>query len=48
MSTFKRAPYAFIAIEPTRRLALELGVEVEWRPLTLDIPSYLGYDLRSR
>ncbi len=37
-----KSPYAFIAVEPTRRLALELGVEVDWRPLTLDIPSDLG------
>ncbi len=37
-----KSPYAFIAREPTRRMAAELGIEVDWRPLTLDIPSYLG------
>ena len=37
-----KSPYAFIAIEPTRAMAAGLGVEVDWRPFTLDIPSYLG------
>lgn len=37
-----KSPYAFIAREPTLALAAELGVAVDWRPLTLDIPSYLG------
>jgi 2-hydroxychromene-2-carboxylate isomerase len=37
-----KSPYAFIARAPTRALASELGIEVDWRPLTLDIPSYLG------
>lgn len=37
-----KSPYAFIAIEPTRAVARAAGVTVEWRPFTLDIPSYLG------
>ncbi len=37
-----KSPYAFIAIEPTRAMAASLGVAIEWRPFTLDIPSYLG------
>lgn len=37
-----KSPYAFIAIEPTRAMAAALGVRVDWRPFTLDIPSYLG------
>ncbi len=37
-----KSPYAFIAKDPTRALARQLGVRVDWRPLTLDIPSYLG------
>ncbi len=37
-----KSPYAFIAKDPTRQLARELGIAVDWRPLTLDIPSYLG------
>jgi 2-hydroxychromene-2-carboxylate isomerase len=37
-----KSPYAFIAIRPTRHMAEALGVEVDWRPFTLDIPSYLG------
>lgn len=37
-----KSPYAYIAIGPTRALADELGIEIDWRPFTLDIPSYLG------
>ncbi|MGE0621213.1 MAG: DsbA family protein [Pseudomonadales bacterium] len=37
-----KSPYAFIARDPTRAMARELGIEIDWRPLTLDIPSYLG------
>ncbi len=37
-----KSPYAFIAIEPTLDLERSLGVQFDWRPLTLDIPSYLG------
>lgn len=37
-----KSPYAYLAIEPTRRLATELGITVNWLPFVLDIPSYLG------
>jgi len=37
-----KSPYAFVAIEPTLALERTLGVQFDWRPLTLDIPSYLG------
>jgi len=37
-----KSPYAFIAKDPTRDLARALSVSIDWRPLTLDIPSYLG------
>lgn len=37
-----KSPYAFMAVAPTRALEEELGIEAEWRPLTLDIPSFLG------
>ncbi|MCR9269958.1 MAG: DsbA family protein [Hyphomonadaceae bacterium] len=37
-----KSPYAFVAIRPTLALEGELGVKFDWRPLTLDIPSYLG------
>lgn len=37
-----KSPYAFIAIEPTRAMAAAAGVPIDWRPFTLDIPSYLG------
>ena len=37
-----KSPYAFVAIRPTLALEAELGLKFDWRPLTLDIPSYLG------
>ena len=37
-----KSPYAYLAVEPTERMAASLGAAVDWRPLTLDIPSYLG------
>jgi 2-hydroxychromene-2-carboxylate isomerase len=37
-----KSPYAYIAIDPTRAMAQALGVSIDWRPFTLDIPSYLG------
>ena len=37
-----KSPYAFIAKDPTYALVDQLGIEIDWRPLTLDIPSYLG------
>ena len=37
-----KSPYAWIAIKPTREMASAAGVEIDWRPFTLDIPSYLG------
>jgi 2-hydroxychromene-2-carboxylate isomerase len=37
-----KSPYAFIAIEPTRAMATALDIAIDWRPFTLDIPSYLG------
>lgn len=37
-----KSPYAFVAIKPTLALEKSLGFDFDWRPLTLDIPSYLG------
>ena len=37
-----KSPYAFIALRPTLALEARLGEKFDWRPLTLDIPSYLG------
>ena len=37
-----KSPYAYLAIEPTRRLARQTGIAIDWVPYTLDIPSYLG------
>ena len=37
-----KSPYAFAAKDVTYALAAELNVEIDWRAVTLDIPSYLG------
>lgn len=37
-----KSPYAYLAVEPTRQMARELDVEINWLPFVLDIPSYLG------
>ena len=37
-----KSPYAFVALKPTFALERELQMQFDWRPLTLDIPSYLG------
>ncbi len=37
-----KSPYAFIAVQPTFELAEAVGIAIDWRPLTLDIPSFLG------
>lgn len=37
-----KSPYALVAIQPTLALERELGMAFDWRPLTLNIPSYLG------
>lgn len=43
-----KSPYAFVAIRPTLALEAELGMQFDWRPLTLDIPSYLGSARKSK
>jgi 2-hydroxychromene-2-carboxylate isomerase len=37
-----KSPYAYLAWQPTLEMARELDIAVDWRPLVLDIPSYLG------
>jgi 2-hydroxychromene-2-carboxylate isomerase len=37
-----KSPYAYLAKDPTYGIEDDLGIEVDWRPFTLDIPSYLG------
>jgi 2-hydroxychromene-2-carboxylate isomerase len=37
-----KSPYAFVATVPTYQIEDDFGIEIDWRPLTLDIPSYLG------
>ncbi len=37
-----KSPYAYLAKDPTYAIEEGLGIEIDWRPLTLDIPSYLG------
>ena len=37
-----KSPYAYLAKEPTRALIDEFDISIDWRPLTLNIPSFLG------
>src|SRR5258708_15728159 len=37
-----KSPYAYLAKDAAYRLERESGVEIDWRPYTLDIPAYLG------
>tara|TARA_B100000029_G_scaffold494077_1_gene557383 strand:+ start:185 stop:865 length:681 start_codon:yes stop_codon:yes gene_type:complete len=37
-----KSPYAFLAKDPAYQLEEEFNIEIDWRLLTLDIPSYLG------
>ncbi len=37
-----KSPYAYLAKDPSWALGDEFGIEIDWRPFTLDIPSYLG------
>ena len=37
-----KSPYAYLAKDPTMAMGDRLGIEIDWRPFTLDIPSYLG------
>lgn len=37
-----KSPYAYLAVAPTRRLARDCGVRLDWLPYTLNIPDYLG------
>lgn len=43
-----KSPYAFVAIQPTLELESKLKMRFDWRPLTLDIPSYLGSATKSQ
>ncbi|MBQ0772013.1 MAG: DsbA family protein [Sphingomonadales bacterium] len=43
-----KSPYAFAAIRPTLALETALDMRFDWRPLTLDIPSYLGSARKSK
>lgn len=37
-----KSPYAYLAVGPARELENETGIQFDWLPYTLDIPSYLG------
>ncbi|MEO1082027.1 MAG: DsbA family protein [Pseudomonadota bacterium] len=37
-----KSPFALVALRPTLDLEAAVGASFDWRPLTLDIPSYLG------
>tara|TARA_Y100000022_G_scaffold189704_1_gene189209 strand:- start:77 stop:751 length:675 start_codon:yes stop_codon:yes gene_type:complete len=43
-----KSPYAFVAIKPILALETRLQTEFDWRPLTLNIPSYLGSAKKSK
>ncbi len=43
-----KSPYAFAAIRPTLALEKSLDMRFDWRPLTLDIPSYMGSARKSK
>lgn len=36
-----KSPYAYLAIAPTRQLERDFDVNLDWMPLTLNIPDYL-------
>ena len=37
-----KSPYAYLSIEPTRKFAQDLNIEINWLPYVLPIPDYLG------
>ncbi len=37
-----KSPYAYLSLAPTRAMARQANVEIDWLPFTLDIPSFLG------
>ena len=37
-----KSPYAYLAKDPTWQLEDDFGIPIDWRPLTLNIPSFLG------
>ena len=37
-----KSPYAYLAKDPAKELERKFGINIDWRPLTLDIPSFLG------
>lgn len=37
-----KSPYAYLALDPTRTLARDLGLELDWLPYSLRIADYLG------
>lgn len=37
-----KSPYAYLAKDPTKQLIQDFDIEIDWRPLTLNIPSFLG------
>ncbi|MCE2462252.1 MAG: hypothetical protein J4F38_15950, partial [Pseudomonadales bacterium] len=37
-----KSPYAYLAKDPTWQLEVDFGIAIDWRPLSLNIPSFLG------
>ncbi len=42
-----KSPYAYLALEDTLKLENDFRISIDWRPYTLNIPSYLG-DVETR
>ena len=38
-----KSPYAYLSIEPSRKIALKHNLKINWTPYVLDIPKYLGH-----
>lgn len=37
-----KSPFAYLAKDPSWQLETDFGIQIDWRPLTLNIPSFLG------
>ncbi len=37
-----KSPYAYLALQPTRDMVADLGVEIDWLPYSLKIENFLG------
>ena len=37
-----KSPYSYLAMEPSKKFAKDLKLEINWLPYVLEIPEYLG------